>query len=95
MENNQMKYPKIIYLCLLISGALYAAEDKSAFVTDKCGSCHKVSKLCKHIGKYDSAAWFKLTENMVKFGAKISADENREISDYLASLKADNNPVCK
>lgn len=86
----------LTFAALSMTGAiLFAAGNTEQLVLDKCGSCHKVGKFCKHLGKKDAAQWTKVVENMIKKGAKINDEEKKTIATYLAGLKAGAKPICK
>lgn len=73
----------------------FAAVTGEKLVLDRCNACHKVDKLCKHLGKKDAAEWTKMVENMIKKGATINDVEKKTIAQYLAGLKAGAKPICK
>ncbi len=79
----------------LIGAVLTAAGSSEQLTRDKCGTCHKLDKLCKNLGAYDKAGWAKIINSMKIKGAIISDSEKEEVSAYLAGLKPGAKPVCQ
>jgi mono/diheme cytochrome c family protein len=62
------------------------APDKAALealVAKRCVGCHSLDKVNEK--KADAAGWEAIVADMEKRGLKISADERKQIIDYLAS----------
>ncbi len=79
----------------LIGAVLIAANSTEQLVNAKCGTCHKLDKFCRDLGKYDNAGWSKVVDSMVKKGASINKSEKEALAAYLAGLKPGAKPVCK
>ena len=85
-----------LFIAISFGGAiLIAASSSEQLVDGKCGTCHKLDKLCKNLGKYDKAGWNKVVDSMLIKGALVSKSEKETISTYLAGLNPGEKPVCK
>lgn len=85
-----------LMLSLVAAGSIIvAAETGEQLTLNKCGSCHGVNKLCRHLARRDAAAWTKTVDRMIKKGAKVNDQEKKTLAEYLAGLKAGAKPICK
>ncbi|WP_421902570.1 c-type cytochrome [Maridesulfovibrio sp.] len=88
----------IVAALFTISGlglSVSGAADGSSLVFAKCTSCHSLKRVCRGLGKKDLAAWEKTNQRMAEMGMTITADELDAISNYLASAKPGESPVCQ
>lgn len=92
MRNKYLYFSFV--LTLLSAVSLYTADKAESLTMNKCGSCHKTGKFCKHLGTKDAAGWAKVVDGMVKKGAKINDDEKKTITGYLSKLSKGAKPVC-
>lgn len=78
-----------------LSVSTSGAGDGSGLVFAKCSSCHSLKRICRNIGKKDLCAWKKTNKRMADMGMTVTADELDMISNYLATAKPGESPVCK
>jgi hypothetical protein len=79
-------------LAVLAGGG--GAADPAALAQSKCAACHNLERVCKNLGVKDAAAWKETVDRMVAKGPKVTAEEGKEITPYLAGLKAGAKPIC-
>jgi hypothetical protein len=60
-----------------------ASLDGAALVQERCTACHSISRV--ESARQDAAGWKILVDSMVKRGAKLNADEQKAVIDYLAA----------
>jgi cytochrome c5 len=58
------------------------AADGAALVSSRCTTCHNLDRVKQ--AKKTSAQWKETVTRMVGKGAKLSADEQAAVADYLA-----------
>lgn len=64
-------------------------------VMTACTACHDTQRICDALGKKDKDAWAQTVDRMVGKGAALDKDSIPQVVDFLASLKAGSQPICK
>jgi cytochrome c5 len=84
----------VVAAALLLAGAALAQERRIAFkdgpgaqaFQGNCGTCHSLDYVVLNSPFLDRAGWDASVKKMVNaFGAPISADDQKAITDYLAA----------
>ena len=84
-----------LFVGLVCTGAALAQQERAislkdapgrAVVQTNCGSCHSLDYVVMNSPFLDRAGWDAAVTKMIKaYGAPISADDAKTITDYLAS----------
>jgi hypothetical protein len=69
--------------------------DSGTMVMTACTACHDTQRICNALGQKDKDAWVQTVKKMVGKGAAIDKDSVPLLVDFLTSLKAGSQPICK
>jgi hypothetical protein len=69
--------------------------DPGNMVMTACTACHGTQKICDVLGKKDKDAWTQTVNRMVGKGAALDKDSVSPVVDFLTSLQAGSQPICK
>lgn len=79
-------------LLLLPASAAVGGEQETACIDlliGKCRECHYMTRLCQSLDKKGKWAWKRSIRTMVKRGAEVSREEEKQILDCLVSKAPD------
>jgi uncharacterized membrane protein len=68
--------------CSSSSGTSSDAPTAKDLVNERCSGCHSLSRVLAQKGTADE--WKVIVEEMVGKGAKLNAEEQQLVTDYLA-----------
>jgi hypothetical protein len=69
--------------------------DPGNMVMTACTACHNTQRICDALGIKDNDAWAQTVNRMAGKGAALDKDSIPRVVDFLASLKAGSQPICK
>jgi hypothetical protein len=69
--------------------------DPGTMVMTACTACHDTQRICDALGKKDKDTWAQTVNRMAGKGAALDTDSTPQVVDFLASLKAGSQPICK
>ena len=73
-----------------------SAQDTCETLLDtKCASCHYLTRVCQVLGKKSKRAWKRSIKNMVRYGTKLSREEQKILLDCLSKAPPRDKRVCK
>jgi hypothetical protein len=87
-----------IWLCGFSSCTTLTAQpkgDPGNMIMTACTACHDTQRICNALGKKDKDAWAQTVNRMVGKGAVLDKDSVPQVVDFLTSLKAGSQPICK
>jgi hypothetical protein len=70
-------------------------SDPGNRVMTACTACHDTQRICNALGKKDKYTWAQTVNRMVGKGAALDKDSVPQVVDFLTSLKAGSQPICK
>jgi hypothetical protein len=69
--------------------------DPGNIVLMACTACHDTQRICDALSKKDKDAWTQTVNRMVGKGAVLDKESVPQVIDFLTSLKAGSQPICK
>jgi len=75
-------------------GGASAGTDCQTIINNKCVQCHYKTRICDALGTKSKRKWKRTIKFMVKQGAKLSKDEQKNIAECLSSLPKGSDLVC-
>ena len=73
----------------------YAADRCETLLASKCTSCHYLTRVCQVLGKKNKRTWKRSIKNMVRYGTKITREEQKILLDCLSTAPPRDKRVCK
>jgi hypothetical protein len=73
---------------------LWADQDCTEQLTNKCISCHYNTRICDKIGKKNRRAWQNTTKRMIRYGLKLADAEVEQITECLVDLEEKPGKFC-
>jgi len=89
-----------VYICLCgfsscTNPSSQPKGDPGNMVMSACTACHDTQRVCSALGRKDKDAWAQTVNRMVGKGAALDKDSVPRVVDFLVSLKAGSQPLCK
>jgi cytochrome c5 len=72
-----------------------AADNCGLILNTKCNMCHNHGRICRKLGKKDKSQWQKTIKRMVRHGAPLNQDEQKELALCLANKTEGVKNTCK
>jgi hypothetical protein len=104
---SRKKLP-ITIIAFIVSVFLYAAcggssevggqsvgPDCQAIIDVKCVKCHYKTRICDALGTKSKRKWKRTIKFMVRQGANLTQDEQKNVAECLSRLPKGSDVVCK
>ncbi len=69
---------------LAAAQSLSPPPDCAQLLTERCESCHYLTRVCQQLGKKSKRRWKRTLKNMARYGARVSPAEQRRLVDCLS-----------
>lgn len=98
MKKNR---PIIIFLAIFFVVLLSAAvsfdtreKDCAVLLNTRCDNCHYRARICQSLGKKSKREWKRTIKTMVRYGAKLTKDQQKTLADCLYEASQNAKFVC-
>ena len=61
----------------------------------KCDSCHYLTRVCYRIGKKSKRGWKRTVKSMVRYGVKLTKEQQEILLECLSSPEGEAQSTCK
>ena len=85
----------VILALALNSAAVRADENCAELVTTRCELCHYKTRICEKLGKKSKSSWKRTVKTMVRYGAKLSKGEQKQLIRCLSKPDAGISALCE
>jgi len=75
--------------------AARAGDDCSQLIVGRCEACHYTTRICEKLGLKSRSSWKRTVNNMVRYGAKLTADEMKQVVRCLSEPADDIARLCR
>lgn len=69
--------PVVLLVLLLGFSPGNAGEDCGNLITDRCESCHYITRICQALGTKSRSRWKRTITGMVRRGASLTEEEQK------------------
>ncbi|MFH1217433.1 MAG: hypothetical protein V1706_13100 [Pseudomonadota bacterium] len=93
---------KIVIVCyfgffvfsIVRPGSALAGEECAQLVLARCESCHYKTRICEKLGNKSRSSWKRTVKNMVRYGAKMTDGEIKQMVRCLSGPAEDVALLC-
>ena len=68
--------------------------DCARLLTQRCETCHYLSRVCQQLGKKSRRRWRRTVRTMVRYGARLSKAEQRRLVGCLTDQRPEVRRLC-
>ena len=94
---------KLFFPLVLIAAAgllspppLVAVDEECAdLIVNRCETCHYSTRICHVLGRKSKQKWSRSVARMVRYGAKLSETEQKQLIECLFAAEPGDEVICR
>lgn len=100
MNNSIIRVLVLLALIVTVQASLTcvnasAKERCETLLDTKCTSCHYLTRVCQVLGKKSKRSWKRSIKNMIRYGTKLTSEEQKILLDCLSTAPPRDKKICK
>ena len=95
-KKNILLFAGIIFIVLLVAAVSFDTKEKDCRVllNTRCDTCHYRTRICQSLGTKSKREWQRSIKAMVRYGAKLTKDQQKILVTCLYEAPAKEKSIC-